>query len=552
MEEDMEDDMEDDMEEDMGDDMGDDDLQEGDWENPELQNHLTQLFTLSSLPQNVRVPGAVPQLAGFQNEQQPGIEEFQDFNFDFSWPLVGFENGQLNPQMQGIQAGGGNQGLGMGMGMQMGNQMQNSNPQATEVVSNMSSNGINGFNSISATQFHQQSSNGLSSSPTQATHASTSPSNWINHMQENSGLSQSPPQTQQPRLSPSGVPHPSIPQTETPILRSQEPAHSSTSASQPPLATSRASRVALLAEYYKSLYRFIPVVLPASVPGHLEILEQKLPPTEESPLLLSLQAILPLLRERNNPGQKSPEGNVSKDEEKSQTRKRMLRVQAAWYERKATDALESILERADNEGGDTEMGNPDSHFTSGERSKGGEGAATIEVIQALCVLTIYHYGSGRALKARLKADQALGLAMANGLHRLSQPQPFSPTMQNARRATPSSPKSSFVSLNGSTRPRTGSESSSHMLNEDPRNFRFTNELESETFEMKKRCWWTVWTLVLWSAYNTGRIPTVRADDPRVSCEMPIQGDGEIQVSSDFEREFRFSFQLSNRKELHTN
>ena len=29
------------------------------------------------------------------------------------------------------------------------------------------------------------------------------------------------------------------------------------------------------------------------------------------------------------------------------------------------------------------------------------------------------YGSGRALKARLKADQALGLAMSKGLHRLS-------------------------------------------------------------------------------------------------------------------------------------
>lgn len=42
----------------------------------------------------------------------------------------------------------------------------------------------------------------------------------------------------------------------------------------------------------------------------------------------------------------------------------------------------------------------------------------------------------------------------------------------------------------------------------------------ELYEVKKRLWWTLWTFAMWTAYNTGRIPTVRADDSRVTSELP--------------------------------
>lgn len=510
------------------------------------------MFQLSELPQNVRVPGAVPQLAEFQSEDPPGMDNLQDFNFDFSWPMMDLDQGD---RMQGLQGEN-----GITMDMRAG--FQNPHQQAMEGIANLSPSGNPSLDPNAISQIVPQEQ-GFASTSDQQVHSSSSPSNWINQVNENpssdAAFYPQPSQSFQPQVpqplsefsSAAGTPLPAISQMETPVLPSQPiappppaptsapekeiataTASTSTSNSQPMLATSRASRLALLAEFYKSLYRFIPVTLPASVPNHLQILERRLPPTEESPFLLSLQALLPLLRERNNPGQKSQE-NSSSAGGQSQARKRLLRGQAAFYERKATDALESILEKADNESGDTEMGSTDSSL-GGEKRNGVEGDA-IEVIQALCVLTIYHYGSGRALKARLKADQALGLAMAHGLHRLSQPQPFSPGAQHAKRASPSSPKSSFVSVNGGSnnRPRTASETSSMSFREDPRSLNRrsnSDELGSETFEMKKRCWWTVWTLVLWSAYNTGRIPTVRADDPRVSCDMPIQGNGDTEVS----------------------
>lgn len=46
-------------------------------------------------------------------------------------------------------------------------------------------------------------------------------------------------------------------------------------------------------------------------------------------------------------------------------------------------------------------------------------------------------------------------------------------------------------------------------------------------EVRKRIWWTLWSLVLWTAYNSGRIPTIRADDPRVRSELPHCSDEKV-------------------------
>ncbi len=214
-------------------------------------------------------------------------------------------------------------------------------------------------------------------------------------------------------------------------------------------------RRSLLVDYYRYLYRFIPVLLPTE---SLEDFVQSFGP--DSPFLLTLQCILPLLRdEEQPPGPLHGLGGSGLNFGSSEKKKR-VRDLTMFYQRQASDAIDAALEKAD------ETESP---------------AAILEVIQALCVLIIYEYGSGRALKARLKADQALGLAMSKGLHRLS-----SQNMQD---------------VNGSS----GA---------------FAYFPADKVYEMSKRTWWVVWSLLMWASYNTGRIPTIRADDPRVTSELP--------------------------------
>lgn len=95
--------------------------------------------------------------------------------------------------------------------------------------------------------------------------------------------------------------------------------------------------------------------------------------------------------------------------------------------------------------------------------------------------------------------------MAKGLHRLTNPAIISPNGI-------ASPPSSFAHASANAFPFVGSAWSS-----------------TEVYEMRKRCWWTVWSLVLWAAYNTGRIPTIRADDPRVQTEMPACSDPDVSA-----------------------
>lgn len=229
------------------------------------------------------------------------------------------------------------------------------------------------------------------------------------------------------------------------------------------------SAKSLVMDYYTYIYRFVPI-LPA--PRYLDTLASSI--QQGSPLLLSLQCVVPILRDQPLLSQAQP---PTTDEAK----KDAIRAEAQFYARQAYDAIDDVLERVEN-----------------QQDK--EDASILEIIQALCILVIYEYGSGRALKSRLKVDAALTLAMSKGLHRLSSGRP-----NNVDSATSSM---------GPGGP--------HYLTRIP---------DEELFEVRKRLWWTLWMLAMWTAYNTGRIPTVRADDSRVTSELPSCPDGPVNLWS---------------------
>ena len=232
----------------------------------------------------------------------------------------------------------------------------------------------------------------------------------------------------------------------------------------------------LLSEYYTYLYRFIPV-LPD--PRYLDILAGSM--TLESPFVLALQCTLPLLRNEEQPlgalhGLSGRGINFGSAEKRDK-----VKDMISMYERKANEAIDYLTEKAETDA---------------------NGEMILELIQTLCVMVVYEYGVGRAIKSRLKADQALGLAMGQGMHKLV---PRNETSEQGRSAP-----SSFASPSSAT----------HSLCRK-------GIPVPAVFEMRKRCWWIVWSLVLWTAYNTGRIPTIRADDPRVRSELPNASDPEV-------------------------
>lgn len=99
--------------------------------------------------------------------------------------------------------------------------------------------------------------------------------------------------------------------------------------------------------------------------------------------------------------------------------------------------------------------------------------------------------------------------MSKGLHRLSS--------SNTSGSILASPHASY---RGSTAAERGkADGSSHFLDSID---------ETEMLEVRKRTWWTLWSLVLWTAYNSGRIPTIRADDPRVRSELPHCNDDQVR------------------------
>jgi hypothetical protein len=220
---------------------------------------------------------------------------------------------------------------------------------------------------------------------------------------------------------------------------------------------------ALLVDFYSLFYRFIPIFPNQS---YLDQLASTI--SSDSPFLLALQCVLPIIR--NEPLVPSPSTT-------SEEKKAHIRTQSGYLAKKTESAIDAVLERVENR---TEE----------------EDFHTLEVIQALCLLTIYEYGSGRALKARLKADTALGIAMSKGLHRLSATT-GSNSIQSPNIRRPQSP---------------------HFLSQIP---------AEEMYEVKKRMWWSLWSMTMWTAYNTGRIPTIRADDPRITSELPQCKDGKV-------------------------
>lgn len=222
----------------------------------------------------------------------------------------------------------------------------------------------------------------------------------------------------------------------------------------------------LLQDFYNLFYRFIPI-LPG--PHYLDQLASTIPP--DSPFLLSLQCVLPVIR--NEP--LIPLTASSEVEKKAH-----IRMQTAHTAKRTEAAIDALLERVES--------HPD-----------GEDYHTLEVIQALCMLIIYEYGGGRALKARLKADTALGIAMSKGLHRLS-----STSNGNGLRSPPPIHRPGVAP---------------HYLSRID---------QAEMHEVRKRMWWSLWSMTMWTAYNTGRIPTIRADDARVTCELPHCSDGKVR------------------------
>lgn len=224
----------------------------------------------------------------------------------------------------------------------------------------------------------------------------------------------------------------------------------------------------LLTDFYLKLYAFIPVLLS---PEYIETFVQ-LFGSHRSAFLLSLECLLPLLDENVE-----PEPVDGPDAFNSPARQRR-RQTAAHYARLAGDAIDDVLETIE---------------------ANADWGSLLEVLQALAVLAIYEYGSGRAVKARLRADQALGLAMSHGLHRLSS-------------------QSAFDSLLGARPPSsTGMHITEHFSPES-------------LFEMSKRIWWVTWSLLMYASYNTGKLLTIRADDPRVTSALPA-GSGQGQLNA---------------------
>ena len=150
----------------------------------------------------------------------------------------------------------------------------------------------------------------------------------------------------------------------------------------------RSVRRSLLVEYYRYLYRFIPVLLP---PDHLESLVSTF--DARSPFLLALQCILPLLRDEEQPpgplhGLGGSGLNFGSPEKKA-----YVREVTAICQRRATEAIDLALERAEEADHDADAGQRGrSGSNTTQNQQGASQASTkiiLEVVQALCVLIIY-------------------------------------------------------------------------------------------------------------------------------------------------------------------
>lgn len=209
----------------------------------------------------------------------------------------------------------------------------------------------------------------------------------------------------------------------------------------------------LLTDFYLHLYMFLPVILP---PQYMETYVECYS-AHRSPFLLALEAILPLLA--HDVESEPTEGPDAFNSSSRQMRRRA----AARFARQAGDAIDDALEAMEEQV---------------------DWDVLLEILQALAVLSIFEYGSSRAVKARIKADQALGLAMSHRMHRMSS-------------------LAAFEALIKPSRSRLCDRLTSPVL-----------------YEMSKRVWWTTWTVLFYASFNTGKLLTIRADDPRVTSALP--------------------------------
>lgn len=494
-------------------------------EEANLEQHLKRLFQLSQVPQQVRIPGVMPQLLESQREQQSMSQQQQSMSplgggsamppglsgaspmADFSASMAPSGSTAALPwqQMAAMYAAMGQQpGLAAGQSppfpmppnpsMMGSSQVSNGNPAGPSLSSPNQAQG-NEMSMMSGLQNSQAPMVRWDNTP--------------------SGASGSPANNQRP-TSMSALP--------------------STPASANQTALPQNDVYNILLSYYRSLYRFIPVFMP---PEYIDVMSRRL--SMDSPFILSLQAIMPLLHNTEAEGDGSDSSGVSQSKESahgptlgfgaSERRKQLLEL-TSYYERRASEAIESVLERAE------------SHMARGMGDTVDGQGSTLGVIQALAVLCVYHYGNGRALKARLKADQAMGLCMAKGLHRLPKPKGRDDSKRQGEDGPSTgtqSNKSSFVKLDNDP---FGSQSL------------FMDMPSDVCYEMKKRIWWTCWSSSLWCAYNTAIVPTIRADDPRVKTDLPASIDPQAWTDNIQSLQLLLLIQervlaLSNNKDLDT-
>ena len=114
--------------------------------------------------------------------------------------------------------------------------------------------------------------------------------------------------------------------------------------------------------------------------------------------------------------------------------------------------------------------------------------------------------------------------MSKGLHRLSGT--FSET-----RGMGLSTGLGRMGLSSSAANSSPSAGSSALPSSSSLNFPFAHFAPQGVHEMMKRTWWVTWSLLMWASYNTGRIPTIRADDARVTSELPDCADQQAWASN---------------------
>ena len=310
----------------------------------QMQDHLKSLLGMTNLPHTIRIPGAVSHLQPFQQEAIAAAQQQQQ------QPAAGSVD--MANMLQALQQGQGQAGGQMvippsylmnGAGdastsrQGVASESSSSGPDYAQLNSAAAAAAASFFNAQQQQQQNQGGSYPPSLMPTSPSAMTASPQQAQTNLPSESFTS------------PSG--------TTSALRPPPHPAQGHAALSEP------SARRSLLIDYYRYIYRFIPVLLP---PEHLETLVESFGPN--SPFLLALQCILPLLRDEEQPPGPLHGLNGSGLNFGSPEKKQRVREVTSYYQRQTSEAIENALEKADEAEGP---------------------AAILEVIQALCVLIIY-------------------------------------------------------------------------------------------------------------------------------------------------------------------